>query len=81
VEVRLLDYSSGHKQVAGTVRLVNGQVVIEGDIPPAYLEEMQRGVVAGPGNRRVHMSEGAAFLRALPVAFSGSYFRAELRRP
>lgn len=80
MEVELLDYRSGKRVVTGVVRMVAGEVVVEGDLPRGLREEFEQGIVAGPRNKRVTMDEGEAFLRALPLAYSGSYFRAELIR-
>lgn len=68
--VEFLNYTSGHKEVVCTLRLVNDQVVIEGQLPTSIQPDVKllQDKAASP----------TAFLQALPSAFSGSYLRANL---
>lgn len=59
---------------AGRVVLRDGVVVFE-DVDPRLVEELANGIRVG---RRVYTpKDGNAFLRALPVQYTGSYLRAK----
>lgn len=75
MKVEILTFSDGVPSVATTWTLVEGLAVC--DFPLFQLEAERDGLAVG-GPRLLYPRDGAAFLEALPIAYSGSYCRARL---
>lgn len=71
--VTFLRLTADGQEAVGHARLKKGHVVLE---VPADLRDTVETVIIG--SRRLTPADGEEYLRALPVAFSGSYFRAKL---
>lgn len=70
--VSIYSYTSGAKKLMGTVQCdENGQVHIDGKIPPAMASEIRATKLRVGGN------SNELFYRALLETFTGSYVRAE----
>lgn len=72
MHVNLLDYTSERKKVLAVVRVIDGQLSIEGDLPPRMKDTL--------AFEHAMATSDDQFLRKLPGVFSGSYTRAELVR-
>jgi len=73
LSVVFLKTTSTGQEAVGHALLRKGRVVL--DVPDGMRETIETVVVAC---RRLTPVDGEDYLRALPVAFSGSYFRARL---
>ncbi len=67
----------------GTATMEDGRVVFDDLVPVRFVREWREDGVPAPGkgpagDRIVFPADGEVFLRALPFAVSGPYFRAEL---
>ena len=67
--VELFDLSSGRKKLMATVRVEDGQPVIDGAVPESYRRTIQETYDRQPDR----------FFPTLVQVFSGRYVRAEMR--
>jgi len=70
MHVELLDVSSGNEEVYGTVRMDNGQVVVEGDVPARVKRDIEFE------RRHTDVGDEAFLLRLEQRVFTGRYLRA-----
>lgn len=69
--VNLLSYTSGTKKVLAVIRAEGGELQVEGTLAPRIMETLD-------GEFQNFEGDGDAFLKHLPMVFSGTYTRAEL---
>lgn len=75
MKVRVIDYSGGETQEF-FVLMKDGRVVCPEN--PVFLELFPETGIKDASGKPVTVADGEAYLRALPIEFSGSYMRAEL---
>ena len=71
---RIITYRDGAPHLLGTWTLANG--VAACDSP--FLQEQAEQDGLATGGPILYPKDGVAFIKALPIAYSGSYLRAEL---
>lgn len=73
MHVNLLDYTSGKESVMAIIRIEDGQMVVEGAVPPRLRKTLEFEYE----HAQQHGQEGETFLLKLPRIFSGTYTRAQ----
>jgi hypothetical protein len=72
VYVKLLDYREfQNERLMGTVRMVGGQLQVEGDVPPIIQQDLQNHV------REMGKVNDETYLKSLELVFSGAYLKAK----
>jgi hypothetical protein len=75
MKAEILTFNDGVPRVSATWTLREGVAVCDAQMMQREAEE--RGLAVG-GPRLLFPRDGAAFLEALPIAYSGSYCRARV---